>query len=69
MTVIQAYAPTSAAVDEKIDTFYEQLQLIRHRISRHDIITIAENFNAKVIKLLLLHQVPERQQHLLTCHW
>ena len=50
MTVIQAMCqrPHSAATNEKIDTFHEQLQQIIHGIPRHDIIAHAGDFNAKV---------------------
>jgi len=42
----KAYAPTSAAKNEEIDTFYEQLQLIIY--GRHDIIAFAGDFNVKI---------------------
>ena len=48
MTVIQSCAQTSAATNEEIGAFYEQLQQIIHGIPRHDIIVLAGDLNAKV---------------------
>ncbi|PIK34143.1 hypothetical protein BSL78_29037 [Apostichopus japonicus] len=48
VTIIQVYAPTEAAVEEEKDTFYGQLQEIVDRCSRHDMVFIIGDFNAKV---------------------
>ena len=48
MTVIQAYAPTSASSDEEIQQFYEQLQQTIDGIHKRDILIVTGDFNAKV---------------------
>ena len=48
ISVIQAYAPTSASTEEEIKTFYEDLQKAIDSISKRDIILITGDFNAKV---------------------
>ena len=46
--LIQVYAPTSAATDEEIETFYETLQQEINSKDRQDILIISGDLNAKV---------------------
>ena len=46
--LIQVYAPTSAATDEEIETFYETLQQEINNKDRHDILIISGDLNSKV---------------------
>ena len=46
--VIQAYAPTNEAIDEEKDEFYNQLQDSTSSCSRHDMIIVMGDLNAKV---------------------
>ena len=46
--LIQVYAPTSAATDEEIETFYEKLQQEINNKDRQDILIISGDLNAKV---------------------
>ena len=46
--VIQAYAPTNEAIDEEKDEFYNQLQDSISSCSRHDMIVVMRDLNAKV---------------------
>ncbi|XP_072028431.1 craniofacial development protein 2-like [Amphiura filiformis] len=46
MSVIQAYAPTSASSDEEIQQFYDQLQQAIDSIHKRDILVITGDFNA-----------------------
>ena len=48
LSVIQVYAPTSAASDEDLECFYNQLQETLDGIPKRDIIMITGDFNAKV---------------------
>ncbi|XP_072025046.1 craniofacial development protein 2-like [Amphiura filiformis] len=48
MSVIQAYAPTSASSDEEIQQFYDQLQQAIDSIHKRDILVVTGDFNAKV---------------------
>jgi len=48
MTVIQIYAPTTAAVEECVEGFYEQLQKTIDSIPKGDAIIIMGDMNAKV---------------------
>ena len=46
--LVQVYAPTSAATDEEIETFYETLQQEINNKDRQDILIISGDLNAKV---------------------
>ena len=46
--VIQAHAPTNEAIDEEKDEFYSQLQDSISSCSRHDMIIVMGDLNAKV---------------------
>ena len=48
LAVIQTYAPTNEAVDEEKKEFYNQLQDSISSCSRHDIIVVMGDLNAKV---------------------
>ncbi|XP_071508162.1 craniofacial development protein 2-like [Diadema antillarum] len=48
ITVIQAYAPTSAALDEDVEQFYESIQQVLDSIPTNDIVILMGDFNAKV---------------------
>ena len=50
ITLIQAYAPTTAAPDEEIDEFYQNLQETIDKVGKRDILIIMGDFNAKVGK-------------------
>ena len=48
ITLIQAYAPTSALTEEELETFYNTLQKEVDSKERKDILIISGDFNAKV---------------------
>ena len=48
ITLIQVYAPTSAATDEELEEFYENVQKEVDNKERQDILIISGDFNAKV---------------------
>lgn len=48
ITLIQVYAPTTAATEEELDEFYENLQKEVDNKERQDILIISGDFNAKV---------------------
>jgi hypothetical protein len=48
LTVVHAYAPTSASSDEEIDAFYNSLEDTLSKIHKKDIIIITGDWNAKV---------------------
>ena len=48
ITLIQIYAPTTAADEEEIENFYNSLQIVMDKISSKDITIIMGDFNAKV---------------------
>ena len=48
VTLIQCYAPTTTHPDEKVDTFYSQLQQLIDKTSKRDILFVMGDFNAKI---------------------
>ena len=48
ITVIQAYAPTSAYDDNQVESFYAQLQEVIDKVHKKDILIIQGDWNAKV---------------------
>ena len=48
ITVIQAYAPTTASSDEDIEAFYNILEDTLVKVHKKDIITITGDWNAKI---------------------
>ena len=50
ITLIQVYAPTSAATDEESNEFYEDLDNTLKTVPKHDVIVQMGDFNAKVGK-------------------
>ena len=48
VTVMQVYAPNSADTDEKVDEFYDQLQMAINSTDKKDMMIIMGDFNAKV---------------------
>ena len=47
MTIVQCYAPTNDAKEEK-EQFYEQIQVAKDKIPKHNLCSIMGDFNAKV---------------------
>ena len=48
LNIIQCYAPTNDAEEEKKDDFYQQLQAVLDRRGAKDITTLIGDFNAKI---------------------
>ena len=48
MTIVQVYAPTSMALEEEQDSFFNKLQSTIDRTPKGDVIIIIGDFNAKV---------------------
>ena len=48
MTLVQVYAPTSAAEDDEIERFYELIQSVINETPKGDIMYIMGDWNAKV---------------------
>jgi hypothetical protein len=48
MTLINIYATTEDKEEEIKEKFYEELQRTQDRITKHDVITIMDNMNAKL---------------------
>ena len=48
INVIQVYAPTSAATDEEIERFYEQVESAKKQCKAHEVTIIMGDLNAKV---------------------
>ena len=47
-TIVQCYAPTEDADEEDKDEFYTQLQGVLQGVSKHDILLVMGDLNAKV---------------------
>lgn len=50
ITIIQVYAPTSVAIEEEHERFYNELQSIIDKTPKGDVVMIIGDFNAKVGK-------------------
>ena len=48
LTIIQCYAPTNDADEEKKDEWYVQVRLAIAKVPQHDMLIIVEDMNAKV---------------------
>jgi len=48
ITLIQAYGPTTAATDEEMDSFYQDLSQAVKQVPKRDTLLIMGDFNAKV---------------------
>eukprot|EP00795_Rhopilema_esculentum_P010508 gene10508-19227_t len=47
ITIVQVYAPTSAANEEEIERFYESVQQVLDRIPANETLILMGDFNAK----------------------
>ena len=45
--MIQVYAPTATQSEEELDTFYEQLQMVKDGMRRRYVCVVMGDFNAK----------------------
>ena len=59
ISIIQAYAPTSASTEEDIEAFYETLEKAKEQCKSQDIIIMMGDFNARVGKQREGHIVGE----------
>ncbi|XP_068739813.1 craniofacial development protein 2-like [Montipora capricornis] len=57
LMAIQAYAPTNEAIDEEKDEFYNQLQDSISSCSRHDMIVVMGDLNAKVVEMAEINNI------------
>ena len=48
MTIIQVYAPNTADTEEKVEEFYDLLQITINQSNSSDLLVITGDFNAKV---------------------
>ncbi len=48
MTIVQCYAPTNDTDDVKKDDFYDQLRQVLDKVTRHDLLIVMGDLNAKV---------------------
>ena len=47
VTVIQVYVPTTTNSEEELDTFYDQLQMVKDDMRRRDVCVVMRDFNDK----------------------
>jgi len=50
LPIISVHAPTEEKSDEEKEKFYEDLQIVRNKISKHNIVIILGDLNAKIGK-------------------
>ena len=48
LTILQVYAPTSAASEDEIESFYSRLEESLHQMHKRDIVYVMGDFNAKI---------------------
>ena len=48
ITIVQVYAPTSNATDEKSEDFYNELEAVLTNIPKKDILIVQGDWNAKI---------------------
>lgn len=48
INIIQVYAPTSAADDDVVETFYNQLETCMSQVPKREILIVLGDFNAKI---------------------
>ena len=48
ITLIQVYGPTTAAMDEEMERFYQDLSQAVKQVSKGDMLLVMGEFNAKV---------------------
>ena len=56
VSVVQVYAPTSAAADADMDNFYSQLQDVLDKLPKKDYLIVMGDFNAKIGKGIQLEE-------------
>ncbi|XP_055371836.1 uncharacterized protein LOC129605867 [Condylostylus longicornis] len=57
ITFVSVYAPTNNANDEEKDLFYDELSKICEKTSKHDVLVVAGDYNAKVGRESFIRQV------------
>ena len=50
ITLIQVYGPTTAAVDEEIERFYQDLSQVVKQVPKRDLLLVMGDFDAKVAR-------------------
>ena len=48
VTLTQVYALTTTHSEEELDTFYDQLQMVKDGVRRRDVCEVTGDFNAKL---------------------
>ena len=48
ITIINVYAPTEDTEEESVDMFYNTLQQMCDKVSKHDLLIVLGDFNAKI---------------------
>ena len=69
-TIISCYSPTKANDGTDLDTFYNELSLLVHRIPKHNVLIIGGNMNSQIGKNVnnkfSLHNTSNRNEEHLT---